>query len=151
MENLEIKVIESSLQKSMVGLVTGVVYFDFDNEQFPELSWNDNVVVILGWWLSALMNYICEHAERADLLFMEGPLRVEIYRRDDEFCILKCVYGKERRVMREQKVQVAHLFRKILIAATDIQGACERKGWMNDDIGSLISNISSAKNFISLG
>lgn len=37
------------------GPATGNITIDVDNKGFPKSSWNDFVIVILGWWTTAIL------------------------------------------------------------------------------------------------
>lgn len=54
-------------------LITGVIYFDFENIAFPEKGWNDFVGNLLEWWTKALSN------ERSPkFYFMDGPFEIKL-------------------------------------------------------------------------
>ena len=62
-----------TLHQSQRGSITGVVCFDFgERRQFPEADWNDFVVVIAGWWITA-MEQLGRGRAKVELRFMDGP------------------------------------------------------------------------------
>jgi hypothetical protein len=67
-----------SVEKSNKGLITGVIYFNFDQYKFPEIGWNDYIVIILGWWLDSIERLSKGLTKTVDLKFMDGPLRVRL-------------------------------------------------------------------------
>jgi len=55
------------------GNVTGVIYVELESGAFPEMGWSDFPVIILGWWVEALLQL--EAPARREVLwqFMDGP------------------------------------------------------------------------------
>ena len=55
------------------GNVTGVIYVELESGAYPEASWSDFPVIILGWWAEALLQL--EVPTRREVLwqFMDGP------------------------------------------------------------------------------
>ena len=64
------------------GNVFGEIFFEYDGKQFPDAKWTDFLVVILGWWSKSLMDLMDGVAEKAELLFMDGPYLVKVTRPD---------------------------------------------------------------------
>jgi hypothetical protein len=42
----------NKFSKSLLGGITSEIYFEINNQIFPEKKWNDFVIVILNTWLS---------------------------------------------------------------------------------------------------
>lgn len=74
----EVIVIRDSLQKISSCLIHGTIFLKRGAENFPTYGWNDFVTVILEWWLRALLPLFLGEAKHAELLFMEGPYKVDI-------------------------------------------------------------------------
>jgi hypothetical protein len=59
---------------SSVGTVTGIIYFSSGNVTFPEGVWDDNPIIIVGWWLNNLADYASgSDGCTVELSFMDGP------------------------------------------------------------------------------
>jgi hypothetical protein len=59
---------------SSVGTVTGIIYFSAGNVTFPEDVWEDNPIIIVGWWLTNLAEYASgSDGCTVELSFMDGP------------------------------------------------------------------------------
>lgn len=101
MENLEsneliVNIGLDSLRLNNRGVITGEIYLSLKDFIFPEKGWDDFVIVILSWWLTAISNVIegsigCVQ----EFSFMEGPLLVKITKISDD-CL-------EMRFVKEQK------------------------------------------------
>lgn len=51
-----------------------------DGAAFPMARWSDLVVVVLGWWVAAILRLLRSNSRRERLQFMDGPYAVEISR-----------------------------------------------------------------------
>jgi hypothetical protein len=58
--------------------VRGTIFFQQGSIDFPTNDWSDFVVVVLEWWLRALMPIIRGEEATAELFFMEGPYQVNV-------------------------------------------------------------------------
>jgi hypothetical protein len=56
----------------------GTIFFRKGSIEFPTNDWDDFVVVLLEWWLRALMPIVRGEEASAELLFMEGPYQVNV-------------------------------------------------------------------------
>ena len=65
---------------SQTGPVTGCIWLEFNGNCFPEHAWNDLVIVVMGWWLAALLRLQRQESQRETIDFMDGPYRLEISR-----------------------------------------------------------------------
>jgi len=85
MIDVKVNVALESLELTSSKAITGEIYFENTNGYFPELHWNDFVVVILIWWIEAI-----ERIEKAtvgesdEFLFMDGPYLVRGYKIDQK-------------------------------------------------------------------
>ena len=73
-----------SLTRSPLGTIAGEVWVEFGAIAFPEARWNDLVVTILGWWLTATVSLVSGWKRQATIHFMDGPFEVRLFakRRD---------------------------------------------------------------------
>jgi hypothetical protein len=73
-----IKLQPASLEVSSRGAVTGVLHFIVDGLGFPDVSWNDFVVVVLSWWCATMAKVESGQFISAQLRFMDGPFAVQL-------------------------------------------------------------------------
>src|SRR5688572_22893418 len=68
----------ASLHRSDVGSVTGEIHLRLGSDAFPETGWSDFPIVILSWWIGALLALLRGESRSEDLQFMDGPLVVRL-------------------------------------------------------------------------
>src|SRR5262245_3751542 len=68
----------SSLRIRETTPATGDICLLLDSKPFPTESWNDFVVVVLGWWTAACARLLLGHSEAESVDFMDGPFTVEL-------------------------------------------------------------------------
>lgn len=66
----------SNLNQGSSGLITGEIYFEENNNYFPEKGWNDFTVIILGWWISSFLKSVKQNSETFEFCFMDGPFKL---------------------------------------------------------------------------
>lgn len=88
-------------------LVGGTIFWTIGGTAFPCKGWNDNINVLLGWWLSALLT-VGEHSCNATMSFMEGPYEVVISPASPGF-----VLARENDFGVEEVVSIQHLIDEI--------------------------------------
>lgn len=127
-----------TIHVSKMGAVTGVVYFDFGaDRQFPIARWNDFVIVVASWWLSAVRKLSREHQE-TELRFMDGPYWITLIVQGDSRLLLRCI--EDRRgagIAYEVVVGVEELERELLKFAREVLGACSSAGIETADLDDL--------------
>jgi len=151
MKEPQIQIVEESIDANRGGLVTGIVFFDFGVFQFPEPTWNDSIVVIMGWWLSALISLLKENADQAEFRFMEGPLWISMQRETAEKYTMRCVDGSDTDVRYEcENISALAVLKSALIAAICVRKICDQRGWRSKDIEVLEEKIELARTLINL-
>lgn len=145
MQEIQVEFVDESANFNGHGLVTGVIFFDLGTFQFPEREWNDAVVVIVGWWLAALVDFVTGISADIELRFMEGPYLLSIRRVEGDECQIQCF---ERGVVREKfqcRGSALDLLRSTLRVATRVQRVCSQNGWQSVDIEALDGFVSAAR------
>jgi len=135
MPGAQVRVTDESISVLKSGLVTGVVYVDFGPFQFPDLNWDDFVVVILGWWLTAQVDLLRGAASQVQLRFMDGPLRISMQNEAADLCTMKCI--KDDCIQYECEGSPLDLLKSTLEAAVRVHGICTQQGWRSRDIDAL--------------
>jgi hypothetical protein len=76
-ELLDVIFNETSINISKKGEVTGEIYFRVDDTYFPQVNWNDFIVVILTWWNKAISQLESSPVGvSANFSFMDGPFNI---------------------------------------------------------------------------
>lgn len=145
MQELQVELIEESISFAGRGLITGIVFFDFGVFQFPEREWNDAVVVIVDWWLTALISLVEGRTEEAELRFMEGPFWLSVRREADGACQIQCIDGSHAQVQFQCRTSAVQLLRATLMIATRLHRICCDKGWRSVDVEALENHVRVAR------
>lgn len=141
---MKIEFAPTSIHQGSKGSVTGVIYFDFDpTHQFPVFGWNDFVVVLANWWLSALAD-LMRGADQAQLRFMDGPYWVEVLRTTESSVLLRCVEDRPGNgIVYESTVKIDDLGSCLRKFARDIVTTCAEYNIESTDVSELKRNIGN--------
>lgn len=82
----------SKLYQGSRGLITGNIYFEENNEYFPEKGWNDFPVIILGWWIHSFLTFVKQNSEKFEFCFMDGPFKLVGMVRQNELIEINSVH-----------------------------------------------------------
>jgi hypothetical protein len=63
------------------GTTTNTFYLDINGHPFPDKQWTDFSVIVLNWWISAVIKCYQSYAADFKLLFMDGPYYIECAKR----------------------------------------------------------------------
>ena len=128
----------ASLEQSKSQAITGVIFFDFDGYQFPEKGWNDFIVVVLCWWLSALKAIILGCSDSEELRFMDGPLYINVNKLNNGLCRIDCFdEGADGVAEFSDQYQLTDVLVGVLDAAKATYSVCSQNSWDNDDVSEL--------------
>ncbi|WP_333680490.1 hypothetical protein [Dyella sp.] len=145
MQDLQVELIEESIGFTGRGLITGIVFFDFGAFQFPEREWNDAVVVIVDWWLIALINLVEGRTGEVELRFMEGSFWLSVRREVGDECQIQCIEGSRASVQFQCRTSAVKLLRSTLMIAARLQRICYDKGWRSVDVEALENHVGEAR------
>jgi hypothetical protein len=145
MREAEVTVIDESFCQTDNGLVTAIIFVDFGDFQFPERDWNDSVVVILSWWLDALVPFLRGSKSEIELGFMDGPLRLSVRKESDDICLVRCLEGEDSRVKYTRSISTLALLKSAIGAATRTQRICHQKSWYSQDLEALTGLVNTAR------
>ena len=122
--------------------ITGEIWLQLGSFAFPSESWSDFPVIILSWWLDALVSL--RSTGYAEFLFMDGPLLFEGVEADGN-CFLRCMErtpdGTE--CIRETVVDLNELCSQVINAARMVVQECRQRGWVTADTAALESKVSA--------
>ena len=123
----------SSLERT-TDPVTGVVFVRCGKITFPEDSWSDFPVVILGWWHRAAVSLVTGSA-REKFMFMDGPYSFRVSTNSEETWTIQ--FMRDKSVIGEARVLANDFLRAVLSAGNTIVRACMDRGWTSSDIRGL--------------
>jgi hypothetical protein len=146
MDTITVHIEAMSFQKSKSQAVTGIIFFDFGSYQFPEKGWDDFVVVVLSWWLSALKNIVFGESKYEELKFMDGPQYIAVKKLSNALCVIEC-FDKRKGGSAEftGQYQLTEVLRSVMHSAKATYSVCSQNGWDSDDIdelGKIITQIN---------
>lgn len=131
MTDFDVDIDCTTLERSRSGAITGKLSVAFGGAWFPERQWYDFPVVVLDWWLAALLRLSTGEAQ---LRFMDGPFLVVLSLQKDGSCKLEGVEDRRApRVVIDAEVSFQHLVDSIARAAQLVCETCIEKGWSGDD------------------
>jgi hypothetical protein len=118
-------------QSSPNGNVTGVIFLELQEGEFPERGWSDFPVIILGWWTDELLQLAMPKRRQVHWRFMDGP-----------FCV---TLRKVERGHSSDSVSYDQLSSSLLDAAKRVISHCERHQIFSRDLETLRSNAQQLK------
>jgi len=147
----QIRVNPETLHRSDQGPITCQVWIEVSGTSFPEESWSDFAVVILGWWIEGALRLVLEDSQSESFPFMDGAFSFELARANGgQFRVRlgrRCVGpgvkgGKLRGVVEritEESVQAGvvvsdDLVRELLSSSNLLLRECRQRGWGGADI-----------------
>jgi hypothetical protein len=131
----------STLERSESGTITGVIHLHLGSQAFPETSWNDFPVVIVGWWLDALHRLRDGSANHAECRFMDGPCLFNVQPAGQSWR-LEAVHHDE--VVQVELVDPQLLWRSAVSTAHDLVIVCQQRGWEGRDVQVLAHRLKRA-------
>ena len=126
----------SALVQTGKGSISGRVWFAAATGAFPDEQWSDFVVVLAGWWLQAVSDLWASGG--AELLFMDGPVRIQATRLRSGLVEL---LGIEDRVPRRELplgvLRIDVLGAEVRSFADEVLEACDAQGLESRDVEEL--------------
>lgn len=120
--------------KTSLGNITSGVYFEINNNFFPEKNWNDSVVLVLNSWLDEIIKMKTSNGDNGSFLFMDGPLKFTINRFENLYLFKG--YNQHKNVINEQ-IEYEEFITTVISAAIKTLNIVREKEWQNKDIESL--------------
>ena len=130
--------------RSKSGHVHGRLFVQFEELQFPDASWNDFIVVVLGWWCRACCRLLAGEEESLEVPFMDGPYRVHLGPHSGQLIHLELIEDRSsRRVWCQAEVSIGVLFDSVVAAAESAVLECQTRGWSSRDADELADALKS--------
>ena len=137
-----IVLVERSLRQHSGGSITGIIYWQADGLSFPDDSWDDFVVVILRWWVQAIMRLAERSSTVESLLFMDGPFAVRL---SVEGSIVRVVFVRDDEVTASRQTGIRDLCRTIGAAAAAVLRACHTRKLRSKDVDELAMEVEGLR------
>jgi len=133
-----------SLAQSKLGTITGIVYWRFDNEVFPDNCWSDLIVAVLAHWTDCALRIANGTSNKEGLRFMDGPYGIICTRQDIE-AGLRCMKFTDigAQVILEGTIPSREFTRQIRDSSQLVLRACEARGFASKDLEVLRSAVES--------
>jgi hypothetical protein len=123
----------ATLEQSSLGSITGTICVSGEDWSFPDESWNDFPVVLLGWWLEAYRDVSTRLGGTAVCRFMDGPYSIRLISERRELFTVECV-SNEKAVVHETHVEARALQESLEAAARTLVWACRSRRWESSDL-----------------
>jgi hypothetical protein len=128
------------LTRSGHASICGQVWCESGTLAFPGPHWNDFPIVVVSWWLEAVVGLVDGRKRNADVSFMDGPYVVHVFAKRRESWQAEWV---ERRAA---GTNVIHQFdftpdpfiRSLIACSDDLLQECSTNGWESTDVDSVI-------------
>jgi hypothetical protein len=138
---IEINICLDNLSINNRNVITGEIYFSYNDQYFPEKGWDDFIVVILTWWHKAIINLISSRQNGIvqEFEFMDGPLLVKGTKLSDDIVELQFIKEKKDSEHIFFTCQTSiNKFKKTLLNSTkQLLKDIKKRNWQSDDIEEL--------------
>lgn len=140
----------SSLTRSRSGRIGGNIWLRVGGRAFPEPSWEDAVVVVLGWWAQDVERLSSESVAVV-LEFVEGPFRVRLapLRDGRVLAVAHQEMATGVQVLAEGHAVLNEVQRSVCDAALTVVTHCREHGWTSPDVSVLETAMDSLKRRLS--
>ncbi len=130
----------ATLRRSAKGSITGTLFVEVGGQAFPESGWSDFPVVVLGWWLRAVLALQKTNAP-ASCMFMDGPFECELMAAGPGSWALRLLESRADavRVVRDGRVGSETVLVALRVAADAVIRSCKERGWSSADVDELHS------------
>lgn len=129
-----------SIEKNKSGNITGIINVSVNGFFFPEVNWNDFVIIVLSWWLEGA-NRILTHASTEETFkFMDGPLEFKVRRKKND---LEIRFFHKNSLQNNISVNCKLFLDEIVQSAQKIIDKCKYENWESKEISDLKGLLSS--------
>ena len=140
---LSITLRPETMMQSNDGTITGIIYFECSDEQFPESGWSDYVIIIIYWWLECIKKLAEGSSNVERLQFMDGAYYVYLTSKADALLAEWICRPYEDTPEWSGVISLEELVHTILATANVALQACKEKGWLSEEINILKYNANS--------
>lgn len=127
-----------SVEARVAGPATGNVWLTIGGHAFPAHRWNDFIVVVLSWWVVAVLRLLRKTSERELVHFMDGPYAVEIFNMPGGVLRFRALEGAQRNHERAVgEASVAGFVAELMARSYEVLDACRQRNWWSPDADKL--------------
>ena len=118
-----------------IWLVTG-------GSEFPRAGWNDFVVVVLGWWSSAILRLLENNSGMERVYFMDGPYSVEVSKAQSGRLQLRMFAGPSGgREVAVGEADIKRFVSELASQSRKLLDKCRLREWWSPDAEALASQL----------
>jgi hypothetical protein len=142
----------NSVKTRKGGPATGNIWLEINGAGFPKQHWNDFVVVLLGWWVNALLRLI--HGARAsqEVHFMEGPYAVELTKAASGTLQLRAFEcATPTKEIAAGEVAIGPFITGLIAQSRELLDVCRELAWWSKDADELESSLNHLEKKASSG
>ena len=125
----------TTLQRSELGTISGVLYLQLGSQSFPEKGWNDLPVAVLQMWLNALRPLRSGQCSEAECPFMDGPFMLRVQRTSVSAWQLEGLANGTR--VQVESIDSDELWQNLQKAARRVVEECRTRKWESRDVATL--------------
>lgn len=123
--------------------IIGEIYFKLEDIYFPQFKWTDFVIVILGWWLEAILKISTSRKNTSvKLMFMDGPFYIRAIKVSDDIIEIELIERDE--VQNRLECSINKLMNSLTVVAKKVISEIENRNWASRDIDSFKSILSQS-------
>lgn len=129
--------------------ITGEIFFTVKDEifHFPEKNWNDFVVILLEWWLDALIKLKSNYSS-VTLNFMDGPFFVTVAKDKDDILTLEFVHDGENQmeILKTINIKLRQFENSLLSTSNLLINELKIRKWVTEETIELEKKYTLLKN-----
>lgn len=144
MPDIAVKVKTDSLNigENKSRLITGEICFAVGDMFFPELRWNDFVVIVLTWWVETVTTIrTLEIGTTCEFRFMDGPFLVKGLKTGQDTMRMNFVKDKlnGEDILFSVDCKITNLTISLLRSAKEVIEEANKRKWVTKEIADLHS------------
>jgi len=116
------------------GPATAGIWLTLGESHFPMIGWNDFVVVVLGWWVAAVLRVLQSDNGSERINFMDGPYAVDLSKMRSEKFHLRMFAGPNGgHDVAVGEAGVRPFIVELLTQSQNLLDECRSRGWWSLD------------------
>ncbi len=136
------------MQLHATGSITGLVFWRVNGHGFPDDAWNDFVILVLGWWTTAIIHLLTGTTKTETMDFMDGPHSILCHSVDNSVDCQFVDRRTENRSLEAWSGETRELGCAILLAGKNVLRSCHERRWTNMDIQTLGKEVNVLRKLV---
>jgi hypothetical protein len=133
----------NSLETRLKGPALGDLRIVINGCDFPSARWNDFVVVVLGWWIDAILRLLNKINAQETVNFMDGPYAVEITAVSSSILQFRTIGGTVKTDVAVGEALIVPFSQELIAQSRQVLNECIRQNWWSNDAQRLQSLLKS--------